>query len=231
MFKKITVSFAILISLIGASNSIAGEKLNQIFDPEMIGANLPYFERISGPAKNSDSFAKNELTNLYKIEGCEVNVKITGNKIQSIGLNKISSKCAFDLNKFLPNAGGGNLPPLTDLTFGKFDKLAGVGQYGADCLLACGNGTDPISYELWQASRADDGYQVKLGVRLNSEDGSNASDVWKNAMAKKESDDWLIETKFNCTNKYNNIAKKAFANVKITSITIGVGYSENICPQ
>ena len=87
--------------------------------------------------------------------------------------------------------------------------------------LSCGNAADPEAYLDVDASRSDCGYHITVGVILAGEDALNASNIWEEVMVKNESEDWVIGTKFNETNKYNAIASKAFKNVKINSITIG----------
>lgn len=220
---------AMLILSILSTNVFAGDKLEKIFNSEMIGANLPYLEKITGPAKNTFSYEKNQKTNTYKVESCEVTVRVSNGTVQSLGLKNLSKKCTFDLNNFVPNVGGGKLPPLHNMTFGQFDIFTGNGKYTADCLMSCGNAADPVAYENWQASRADGGFDIELGVVLASDSAIDASNKWRNAMLKDEGEDWIIDTKFNCSNKYNSIAQKAFKNVKITSATIGFGLTVNEC--
>ena len=230
--KKMTISdkffktAAMGLFVVVAANVHAGEKLSKIFDPEMIGANLSYFEKISGPARNTDSYSKGEKTNVYKIEGCEVTIQVSNEKIQSLSLDALGPKCSFKMNKFLPNTVG--LPPLHSMTFGQFDSVTGGGQYGADCLVGCGAATEPYAYEVWQASAADNGYEVQVGVTLSGV-AWDAANKWQDAMLKSQSEDWLIDRKFVCNKKYNPIAQKAFKDVRITSAKIGVGLIEPAC--
>ncbi len=225
MFKKIVRTAACLLA-VASANALAGEKLNKIFDPEMLGANLSYFEKISGPAKNTFSYSKGKKTNVYKIEGCEVTVEVADGSIESLGLNGISPKCSFNLTKFLPNMVG--LPALHRMTFGQFDTYTGGSLYGADCLMGCGATVEPNAYAVWQASMADNAHEVQVGVTL-SDLAWDAAVKWLDAMRKGESEDWIIDRKFVCNKKYNPVAQKAFRDVRITSVKIGSGLIKPAC--
>lgn len=225
---KISIALVALIgnSAIGAPSS----RIQKIFDPEMIGADVAYLEKITGPAKNTyDGAEKGDKSKIYKVDGCEVEVMISKNSINNIGIN-LNQKCTFDLKKFLPNIG--KAPALHLMTFGQFDALTGGGEFTADCLLACGNAANPVVYEEWQASRADGSYQVQLGVAQVDGPVLTAASYWKDAMIKGEGEDWIIDMQFDCNRaKYNSVAQKAFKNVRIGSIRIGFGIFGDGCKK
>lgn len=203
--------------------------ISKVFNPEMLGANLPYFEKVAGPARNTFSYKENEQTNTYNIDGCDITVNASNGVVQSLGIEHLTPECTFDLNPFLPNVGNGKLPMPHKMTFGQFDAFTDSGQYTADCLISCGNAADPVVYENWEGSRADGNIELQLGVVLVADSAINASNSWESAMVKTEGEDWVIDTKFNCTHKYNNIAKQAFKDVNITSVKIGFGLSDTDC--
>lgn len=227
--QKAHLSTILSLGILFSNDAIAGEKLNKIFNADTIGANVPYLERITGPARNTLNLKAKVKLNTYKVDGCEVTVRIANDTVQSLGIEQLSQKCTFNLNNFLPNVGRGKLPPLHSMTFGQFDALTGDGKYTASCLMSCGNAADPMVYESWQAPRSDGGFELQLGVVLVSGPALDASSKWESAMVKTEGEKWVIDTKFNCSNKYNSIAQKAFRNVKITSATIGYGFTANDC--
>ena len=214
--------FAIAATLIlfAPIPSFAGERLGIIFNSEMIGANVSYFEKYTGPARNTYK-SGNDINNTYKVDNCEVSVVINNKLVKSIGLNRLSKKCTFDLNTFTPNIGRGRPLFVHNTTFGLFENYFGGGKYGATCLLSCGNAADPEVYLDVDASRADGGYHITVGVTLAGNDALDASNKWEKVMVKNEGEDWVMDTKFNETNKYNAAASRAFSNVKITSIIIG----------
>jgi hypothetical protein len=90
-------------------------KLERVFDPEMLGADVAYFEQVTGPARNT----YRDGTKIYKIGDCEVTAAITGGSITSLGMG-LSPQCTFDLNKFLSNSSD-QFPFPHTMTFGKFN--------------------------------------------------------------------------------------------------------------
>lgn len=216
--KVKSIKMAATVGLIIPISAIAGSKLDNIFDPEMIGANSSYLEKYTGPARNTYKH-NDEIHSTYKVDGCEVKVIIQNKTVSSIGLPNLSSKCTFDLSKFLPNISKKLLSANT-LTFGLIDGYFGGGKYGASCLLSCGNAADPDAYLEVDASRADGGYHITIGVILAGA-ALDASNKWQDVMIKNEGEDWVINTEFNGTKKYDAIASKVFKNIKINSISIG----------
>ena len=181
----------------------------------MIGADVAYFEQVVGPARNTF-----DSTKIYKVSGCEVTAIIADGSVRSLRL-ELSPQCAFDLNKFLPNYSG-KFPSPHAMTFGKFDSVTGGnGQFYADCLTQCGNAADPVIYEHWQGSRADLTLEVMLEAVQVSDPVLSGANTWQAAMEKIEGEDWVVDAKFNCTHKYDAIARSAFRDVKISAITIG----------
>jgi hypothetical protein len=198
-----------------------GSKLSQIFTPTMLGSTVQYLEQVTGVAKNSSKGSKT-----YLVEGCEVTAGIAAGAVKSLSL-KVSDKCSFDLNAFLVNGMNGKLPAVNKMTFGQFDTVTGgKGRYTADCLWLCGNGYTQSAYEKLSGSRMNGSIDVILGVTLTANDALDASSSWKEIMMPKEGEDWVVDAKFNCTDKYNTDAQKAFQGIKITSITIGNGLKD-----
>ena len=210
-------------------NATAADRLRKIFDPEMIGSNLAYFENISGPARKTFTGRHSVTYSYYEVDGCKIIAQISRGTVRVIELDKLSPKCTFDLNIFLPNAGKGSLPALHSMTFGKFDALTRQGHYSANCLSLCGNAYDPSVYEYFQASHADQFIEVRLGVVLVGDYAVNAAISWAVEMTKGESETWVVDRKFACTRKYNAVAQKLFRKVKVTSIAVGYGLSVNDC--
>lgn len=198
-----------------------GSKLSQIFTPTMLGSTVQYLEQVTGVAKNSSKGSKT-----YLVQGCEVTAGISAGAVKSLSL-KVSDKCSFDLNAFLANGMKGKFPPVNKMTFGQFDTVTGnKGRYTADCLWLCGNGYTQSAFEKLAGSRMNGFTDVILGVTLTANDALDASSSWKDVMMPKEGEDWVVDAKFNCTNKYNADAQKAFQAIKITSITIGNGLKD-----
>ena len=217
------VTVAAFMVALAASAQSKPSKLARIFVPDMLQADLAYLEQITGPAWETYKNGK-IIYKTYKVDGCEVTATISDDSVSTLGLAKLSSKCTFNLNKFLTNANG-KLPAPHVMTFGQFDDFNGDdGQFWTDCLTMCGNAADPSVYLHWQGPHAENWIEVQLEVVLVDDAAIEASEKWSEAMEKAEGEDWVLETKFNCSRtKYDKIAHKIFRDVRISAITIGYG--------
>lgn len=208
----------LLIVFFATVANAAPSKLEQIFTADMIDADVSYLEQFSGPARNSDEFMK---TKTYKVNGCIVTAHLDSNEktVQALTL-KTSEKCTFDVNAFFKNTNK-PIPSANKITFGAFDDSVGGGKFFSDCLTGCGNAYDPSVYELVNGSHADNYIDIMIGVIQSTDAGLDASSKWSDIMKQQEGDEWVISNKFNCTDKYDDVARAAFKNVKIDSISIG----------
>lgn len=216
----------IIFAALTSSISEAGkrEHLARVFSPDMLSADLPYFEQVTGPARNTRGNTK-----IYLLDGCEVAATVINGSVHTLRV-ELSSKCTFDLNKFL-QASLGRFPPPHKMTFGQFDALTnGGGRFMADCLVSCGNAADPVIYEYRSGSHADLYLDVMLEA-VQAEDGVlAAANMWQDSMKNGEGENWVLETKFNCKQtKYDEVAHKVFKNAKITAITVGYAIETPMC--
>lgn len=222
--KKLSVAVIVTLIFLTIDSGLAvanPSKLDQVFDGEMLGVDVPYFEQVTGLAKHTYANSK-----VYKVEGCEVTANTDANTIRSLRID-LSAKCTFDLNKFL-NVSSGKFPAPHLMTFGQFEALYGSGHFMADCLSFCGNAADPVVYEHWDGSSANGYTEVMLEVVQNG-DGLDAANKWRDTMEKTESKDWTESGKFNCHKKYDIFAHELFKNIKITAITIGKDIEKPSC--
>lgn len=235
--KKLLISLAVIVgailsvvvifSLISIGNKVeknSKESLARIFVPDMLYADLAYFEQVTGPARNTDGNTK-----VYSVDGCMVTATVGGGKIINLKV-ELSPECTFDLNKILHNARG-KLPPPYLMTFGQFeDVFSARGQFMADCLGGCGNAYIPAVHLYWEGSRADSNIEVMLEVEQVDDTAIDAAAAWRDAMVKGESEDWVDNTKFNCSRtEYDEIAHNLFKDVRITAITVGYGIKTPPC--
>jgi hypothetical protein len=224
---KIKHIVTISIFLLVESNRILGEgisKLTQVFDPEMINADIAYFEHITGPARNTYDNKK-----IYKVDGCEVTAHILKGTIRSLRM-EVSPQCTFDLNNFFPNSSS-KLPPPHKMTFGNFfsslsgddkeidissDHTTWPAKFYVDCLGSCGNAADPFVYAYTAGKQ-----EALLEVYLVDELASKALEKWEEAMRKEIGDAMTYANIPNCSFKYDEAAYAAFHEVKISAITVG----------
>lgn len=215
-FHLLAIASAVaLLTTSGIASAVKPIKLSQVFDPDMIDANLAYFERLVGPARNTYGD-----TNHYMVGDCLVQARILGGTVRSLSLF-VSPKCTFDLNKFLPNFSS-RFPPAHNLTFGKVDSITeGTNRFYADCLGICGNSADNYVYQYWEGSKHHGYYQVIFAESNVTGPARAARDKWQDAMEKAEGYKWIEKTKFNCTDKYDAIAHQLYKDIRVSSITIG----------
>lgn len=193
----------------------------EVFTGDMLGKNQRYFESIAGIAQESNG---DEHT--FKVQGCDVTATIEGGKVTRLRL-ETAPECQADLTRFV----GSYAPaPGKPLTLGAFDASAGGGMvYSADCLSMCGNAFDPSVYALWEGPHAVNFMQVLLEIRLTSDEAIAAADAWTEQILKAKGEDFVNATNFNCDPQFAEGAKKAFAHVPVTAVTIGTGLASPGC--
>lgn len=212
------------------NNEAALTPMQQIFQPEMIGATVQYLEQFTGPPKN---VSPDGQARTYKVNSCEVTAYIEneGESKSVSGLRlMLAPGCDGDVGKFIDNK---NTTMLSQLSFSKFEELVGGGVlYYADCLSLCGNAFDPSVYAHWEGPRAADFLEMMIEVKLISNEALQAADQWESVMKTKETEDWILGTGFNCEpTKYSNVASKSFAAIRPEAITIGRGLPSPRCDQ
>lgn len=185
--------------------------LNKIFLAKNLQSNIEFFEKITGPAR--ETYGQERI---YEVDGCEVIGITSGKLITAIGIN-VKKGCSFDLNRFLPNYDG-KFPPIDKLTMQKFQSIVGGGvEYYVPCF-DCGSSMDPISYSYWIGPHSDG----VLEVRLETE--GLPSSVWE--AVRKESYDF----NFNCKpNKLESLARNDPPQGAIQSIVVGYSIPTEKC--
>ena len=215
-----------------APSNAAPSPMEQIFQPEMIGATLQYLEQFTGHPRN---VSPDGIERIYKVGACEVTAYVGKDENKSVSALRfmVAPGCDGDVGKFLGSGREGGSTMLSQLSFGKFEEMVGGGAlYYADCLTLCGNAADPTVYSHWEGPRAADFLEMMIEVKLIDDASLQAAEQWKDAMQAKEGEDWIIDTGFNCDpGKYNDVAKKGFAAVKPEAITIGRGLPVPKCSQ
>jgi hypothetical protein len=214
--------------LVAPATPTAQTALTKVFDPDMLGATVGYFEKVTGPA-----WKIHGKTRTYKVNDCVVETTTNEGDIKSLRV-VLNKNCTFDMNKFFMNY---TFPNPQKMTFGMFDKSIRYDKnsnfsdtkFSSPCLVFCGNAETPVVYEHWGAPHSDQFIEVLLEVDLLSDSAIKASYVWQNAMSKIEGEKWMSEAMFNCTKKYDIIAHNAFKDIKISAITIGYNIQPNSC--
>jgi hypothetical protein len=205
--------------------------LGQVFQREMIGAEVPYLEHLVGPAMRVEKgFAPHDYyesvepkhtslrTRTYKVGNCEFKALTHGTKINALGL-KISPGCEFDLNTFFPDAG---FPTTSKMTFGGFDGAAGDSVFQADCLGECGNGFSDYVYDVWNSPHIYGFLTVGVMADVNIDAGVlDAAEEWEKAIRAGAGEDYLERGRYNCDRHFDQPAHVAFKLVRVTYVWVG----------
>ena len=193
----------------------------EVFNGDMLGTNLRYFESIAGIARTSSA---NQHT--YRVAGCEITATVSGDAVSALRL-ELSPKCRADIVSFL---GESFSPPASQpFTFGSFQAAAGDLNFYADCLTMCGNAYDPSVYAHWEGPHAVGFREVLLEAKLVGDQAIDAASRWAEGMSKAKGEDWVIDTKFNCERSFDAQAQQLFNAVEVTAITIGSGLQKPGC--
>lgn len=200
----------------------APAKLAEVFNGDMLGTNLRYFESKAGIARTS-----NGDSHSYKVQGCDITANAAGGTISELRL-ELSPTCKADLHSFI-----GDFAPKAGqpLTFGALDQSTGGGgiEFYADCLQLCGNAYDPSVYGLWEGPRAIGFMQVLVEAKLVDDAPIKAASDWAQAMTQAKGDDFVTDTRFNCERTFDAQALQAFAKVQATAVTLGTELTKPGC--
>ena len=193
--------------------------IDQLFSTETIGMNLAYVEKIAGPAMRSE-FHRHQ----FRADGCDITlVSDEADKvIESVEID-IAPSCNLSLKSVLNVSEGQPDIKLGDLTFGGFEPLLDS-RYYADCLTLCGNAADPVVYLEAKGSRLTN--FINYSVQAPMVDGKvlDATAAWRDAMVKAESEDYVLDTRFNCEpDRFRNVISTGLRNARPTVFSFGRG--------
>jgi hypothetical protein len=217
--KTATVLAAIIVAVMPLSNAVARTKLSQVFTYDMLNAQVPYLEHLIGPAMHVIALANGTSLRDYQVDGCRVNAKISSQSgspaVQALSLN-LSPRCNIELSAF-------HLAPLSTrgLTISKIPDWSSLG-FESDCISLCGNAADPTVDFIQQSSHATNWIGVVYTITIVSDPSLDAIEKLREFIQKREGEDYVINTKFNCDHRYDRQALESFANVSVNKITIGI---------
>lgn len=206
------------MGLLMAAGSIAqAATVSEVFNGKMLGKSQAHFETIAGAPQ--ESYGDDRV---FDVQGCLITATIQSGQVSALSMEP-SETCQPDLASFI----GEYAPkPGQKLTPAAFDSNL---AYTADCLTDCGNAADPWVYASWTAPRAAGGMEVMLGFVQAGDEALDAADKWATQMEKAEGKDYLLNNKFNCDARYNDVAATAFKNVIATSVKVGFNLPKEPC--
>ena len=89
------------------------------------------------------------------------------------------------------------------------------------CLTMCGNAADPrVTYE-WDGPHSTGWMHIDLDSVIANDASIDAAHRWANLMTQREGQMYVINTKFNCDEKYDKDGLQLFWNIEVYEITIG----------
>ena len=191
--------------------------LNKLFRPSTLGSQIAYWNHQIGPAWKVWG-----NTQVYKVGDCRVELNVNRGVIESMSLD-ISSKCNPDIAGFL--ASPKPIYPY-QMTFASWD---GEGEYYADCLLMCGNAEAAYVHLFIPGFHANNFIDVTLTSNMEEDPTLTQALKWEKIMENKEGEDYVIDEKFNCDQKYEHVAEKLLKSSPINRITVGVDLSAKMC--
>jgi predicted aspartyl protease len=219
-----------------------GASLQDLFNMDMLNVQLPFLESRVGVARRVYNIA-GEQERTYTIDGCDVTAYVRKNEVVAYGLilggtqGWRSSK--EDCNVLIPGSAGtgfadGKLVErqglrTNNLTIGKFIDVMGmgIGQRGslfrAACITSCGNAADPTVEFHWDGPHALGFLNIDLISIIAYGASIDAADRWESIMTKAEGKDYVLNARFNCDAKYENIGLQLFRNVEVYQIIIRTG--------
>jgi hypothetical protein len=219
MNAVLTLFAAALLSLFSGRAS-AQATLSKIFKSDMLNAQVAYLEHVVGPAIHISPGRHGSQVRDYRVDGCEVQAIVNDNSqgsssVQAYSLT-LTHKCNFNLSVF-------QLRPLPtrDLTISKIPDANFLG-FESDCIDLCGNAADPTVDFLQYSSHATNWIGVVYTIVLADDPALNAIQKLRELMQAREGNDYTANTKFNCDQKYADIAVKLFAAVPVNKITVGM---------
>jgi hypothetical protein len=216
MSMRVVICLCLLFGV--ADQAHAASKLSAIFQFEMLNAQIAYLETITGPAMHVDTGSNGIQRRDYRVTGCRLIAYAKGSAVIGYSL-VLTPKCSFNQSNFM----GEKYSSTNGLTISKFVK-AGFGsdmRVRSSCIYLCGNAADPTVDFVFEGPHALNFISIVLTIVLADAPSLDAAQRWENVMRAAESKDFIIDTKFNCTTKYDDAAIRAFSDVPVSRITVG----------
>ena len=200
--------------------------LQALLTVDLLGEEVPYFERQAGPAMKVD-----ETWRTYRIGGCTMDVQPQGTKIIGVPLT-LDPNCDVDVSKLV--AGEFKFPPLHTLTFGTFQNAIGSDvMHAADCLSNCGNRESTDIYAVYEGPHSDDELQVIASAGTYGPPNGDIAAAWTKELRKTHGEQWTDARSYNCG--ANALDLPAILEpIQVATLTIGRGMKlpqDSACPE
>jgi hypothetical protein len=211
----------------------AGISLQEIFNDEMMHIQVPFLESRVGPARRVSKFTSGEIRT-YTIQGCDVTAYTKENEVVGYGLvlgghepwRTAKPNCNIEIPRSDKHL------RTNSLTIGKFINSMGpgIGSSGSflqsGCLTMCGNATDPRITYRYDGPHSTGWMHIDLDSIIAYDASIDAAHRWANLMTQREGQMYVVNTTFNCDEKYDKVGLQLFWNIEVYEITIGSNLSQ-----
>lgn len=177
---------------------------------QMMGVQVAYLESKLGPARTVQ-----DKERTYEIGGCTVRVSADGGEVVGYAV-PMTPACSTQALAALKDY---DLPQKIDLTMGEFAAARGNVDFKADCLTLCGNAADPWVYLESPGPRAFPG--IRASAVMVSDATIDASFRIRDAIKAAKGEDYVIDTTFNCSADFDQLAIRELKTVRIDEIEVG----------
>ena len=186
-----------------------------IFDIDLLGVTIAYFESKIGPAKRIIGKDYRE----YEYEGCEF-VVFGENSIDALYIENLTDRCTFNIESFF----GGD--PVNNAKWYNFSAFE---SYYSHCFYSCGQ-QFPRLYGFSSGSHATNFIEILGILEFYSNDDDNSLDskyeMIINKIIQEKGQDYLIYSKLNNDMTYTGLIKETFKFENCKEIAIGYNLKE-----
>ncbi|MEN5177209.1 hypothetical protein [Brevundimonas diminuta] len=177
---------------------------------QMMGVQVAYLESKLGPARTVQ-----DKERTYEIGDCTVRVSADGGEVVGYAV-PMTPACSTQALAALKDY---DLPQKIDLTMGEFAAARGNVDFKADCLTLCGNAADPWVHLESPGPRAFPG--IRASAVMVSDATIDASFRIRDAIKAAKGEDYVIDTTFNCSADFDQLAIRELKTVRIDEIEVG----------
>jgi len=175
-----------------------------------MGVQVAYLESKLGPARTVQ-----DKDRTYEIGGCTVRIRAEGGEVVGYAV-PMTPACSAQALAVLKDY---DLPQKMDLTMGEFAAARGNVDFKADCLTLCGNAANPWLYLESAGPRVSPG--VRASAVMVSDPTIDAAFRIRDAIKAAKGEDYVIDTTFNCSAEFDQMAVRELKTVRIDEIEVG----------
>lgn len=211
----------LVVAVTTTASAHAETKLSRIFRYEMIGSQVAYLEKTTGPALSVLQLGDFENRE-YRVESCKVEAYVNHGVAMGYSL-ELGPKCNVDLGDIVSRSN----VSTKGLTLAKFHAdTTGDVHARSNCISMCGNAADPSIDFVWSGPHAARNIMVVFSITLSTRSSLDAKDRLLRILRAKENEEYIVDTKFSCDRKYDRAALDIFSNIAINKITVGFDPNE-----